>query len=394
MKTTKSIKFHTEENLDKTFKVKDFLIQCNEIGNKLIELHFGCFIENNKFEFINNTKDYNSIFKIRSHHLQQIQEKVFNIIWLRYNKTIEQTKFDCPELNYLKYFVSNWSNIDDFLIDKIKKTKNNQFYQHVLNYWIENKKQVKELITKTILNKIRNSNIPKIKKLVMKVDNRTTLFEQSKQTSKFNYWINLILNTKVGKRYQNIYLPIKWSEYHEEKLNGLKLNNSFLIKWDEVYDRLEIIGTYSKSIIDLKVSNPNQNNTLGVDIGVNNLVTFSNGYQLNTQALQKEFEKFLVYEKQVKRLQAKGLYNSKKYIRKQIQLSNKVENKINQTLNNIPKEIEHVVFEDLNFKDKISKKYNYLIRRFRVQGILTKAEEVFVILLIKRIGSLNQNLFV
>ncbi len=375
MKTTKSIKFHTSENPSKTSTIKSFLKECNNVGNTLLYLHFGCIIETNKYDFIKKTKDYNNVFfKIRSHHYQQIQEKVFNMIWLRYNKVIKQTKFDSPKLNYLKYFAFKWGDVEEYLTKKISKTKNNQFYKDVLNYWLENQRQIKNLITKTVLNKIRSVKLPKFRKLTLKVDSRTTLFQESK-TNYFKYWLNLITNTKIGKRYQNLYLPIKWSKYHEEQLNNTKLNNSFIIKWDGVYDRLEIIGTYNQELKAIEVTKPCRSNTLGVDVGVTNLLTFSNGYQLDTKSLQIEFEKFLKYEKQVKRLESKSLYNSNKYLRKQNQLTNKIENQINQTLNNIPEQFQYVVFENLKFKDRLSRKINYLIRRFRVQGILPKRNQ-------------------
>ena len=117
MKTTKFIKFHTDENFDKTNTVKDFLENCNYVGNTLLNLHFGCFIETNKYDFINQTKDYNKVFfNIRSHHYQQIQEKVFNMIWVRYDRVIKNIRFDDPKLNYLKYFAFHWDDVEKYLI--------------------------------------------------------------------------------------------------------------------------------------------------------------------------------------------------------------------------------------------------------------------------------------
>lgn len=374
-KTTKSIKFHTDENFNKTNTVKSFLQNCNDVGNTLLNLHFGSFIEINKFDFINKTKDYNNVFfNIRSHHYQQIQEKVFNMIWVRYDRVIKNIRFDDPKLNYLKYFAFKWDDVENYLEKKIKKTKNNQFYKNVLQYWLQNQNQIKSEIDTLVLKIIRSSKVPKFKKLVIKVDSRTTNFKPSEQTSEFDYWLSIFTNTKIKNKYEQIYIPIKWSEYHEEQLQGQKLNNSFIVKWDDLYDRLEIIGTYSEPKIDLKPPKPRQSNTLGVDVGISKLLTFSNGYQVDTQALQQEFERFLQYEKQVKRLESRDNYDSKKYLKKQRQLTNKVENEINRCLNNIPENYQYVVFEDLNFKDKLSRKINYLIRRFQVQGILTKAQ--------------------
>jgi transposase len=369
-KTTKSIKFHTDENFNKTERTKIFLSQCNGVGNILLYHHFGAIIETNKYEFINNTKDYNNVFfKIRSHHYQQIQERVFNTIWLRYEQAIKQTKFDDSKLNYLRYFCFKWDDVDNYLAKK-----NGDFYRQVRWYWLQHRNEIIPLIEKEVLNKIRISKLPKFKKLVIKVDNRTTHFQPTEQADHFDYWLSIFTNTKIKNKYENINIPIKWSGYHEDRLNGTKLNNSFIVKFDEIYDRLEIIGSYSEPKISLNLSKPCQTNTLGVDVGISKLLTFSDGYQVDTTSLQNEFERFLKYEKQVKRLEAKGLYDSNKYLRKQRQLTNKVENEINRCLNNIPDEIEYVVFEDLKFKDKISRKINYLIRRFQVQGILTKAE--------------------
>ena len=375
MKTTKFIKFHTDENFDKTNTVKDFLENCNYVGNTLLNLHFGCFIETNKYDFINQTKDYNKVFfNIRSHHYQQIQEKVFNMIWVRYDRVIKNIRFDDPKLNYLKYFAFHWDDVEKYLEKKINKTKDNLFYKNVLQYWLQDGDKIKSEIDILVLKTIRSSKVPEFKKMVIKVDTRTTHFEQAENTSKFDYWLSIFTNTKIKNKYEQIFIPIKWSTYHEEQLSQSKLNNSFIVKWDDVYDRLEIIGSFNTKETALKLSKPCQATTLGIDVGISKLLTFSNGYQVDTQSLQEEFERFLTYEKQVKRLEAKGLYDSKKYIRKQRQLTNKVENQINQALNNIPEQFEYVVFEDLKFKDKMSRKINYLIRRFQVQGILTKAE--------------------
>ena len=375
MKTTKSIKFHTSENFDKTTSVKSFLNQCNDVGNTLLNLHFGCFIETNKYDFINQTKDYNKVFfNIRSHHYQQIQEKVFNMIWVKYDRVIKNIRFDDPKLNYLKYFAFKWDDVEKYLNKKINKTKDNLFYKNVLQYWLQCQEQIKLEVNTLVLKAIRSSKIPKFKKMVIKVDTRTTHFEQAENTSEFDFWLSIFTNSRIGRKYEQIFIPIKWSKYHEGQLDNSKLNNSFIVKWDDVYDRLEIIGSYNGEETVLKLSKPHQITTLGIDVGISKLLTFSNGYQVDTQSLQEEFERFLKYEKQVKRLEAKDLYDSKKYIQKQRQLTNKVENRINQALNNIPEQFEYVVFEDLKFKDKISRKINYLIRRFQVQGILTKAE--------------------
>jgi transposase len=262
--------------------------------------------------------------------------------------------------------------LDD--VDKWLEKKKGDFYKQLLDFWNQDKENIIKTIEKSVLSKIQKSRTPKLKKLALKVDTRTSNFESSETSVHFDYWFSIITNTKINHRYEKINVPIKWSNWHEKTLTGTALNNSFIVKWDSVYDRFEIIGTFTQENTPLLVSKPCNSNCLGVDVGVSNLLTFSNGYQVDTQALQKEFEKFLVYEKQVKRLQAKNNYNSKRYLKKQIQLSNKVENTINACLNKVPMTYEHVVFEDLNFKDKLSRKINYLIRRFKVQGILNKAE--------------------
>jgi transposase len=367
---TKSLKFHTSENSDKSEKLKSFLTECIDVGNRLIELHFGWKIETNKYDFINQTKDYNIVyFKIRSHHFQQVQEKVFNTIWLQYEQAIKATKFTDPKLNYLRYFCFKWDNVDKWL-----EKKKGDFYNQLSDFWKKDKEKIIQIIEKSVRNKIQKGKVPKLKKLALKVDTRTSSFEPSKTSTHFDCWFSIITNTKIKNKYEKINIPIKWSNWHEKNLTGTKLNNSFIVKWDSVYDRFEIIGTFTQENTPLLVSKPCNSNCLGVDVGVSNLLTFSNGYQVDTQALQKELEKFLIYEKQVKRLQSKNNYDSKKYLKKQIQISNKIENIINGCLNNIPNTYEYVVFEDLNFKDKLSRKTNYLIKRFKVQGILNKAE--------------------
>lgn len=83
---TKSIKFYTDENFSKKEEVISFLKECQYVANILISWKFGSPLESYKFAFINHTKFYNLYFKLRSHHFQQIQEQVFNIIQLRYSR--------------------------------------------------------------------------------------------------------------------------------------------------------------------------------------------------------------------------------------------------------------------------------------------------------------------
>jgi hypothetical protein len=137
MKIRKSIKFHTQENKGKTEELQAFLQECLDISNHLISMNHGCFIETNKFEFIHNTKDFNIFYKIRSHHYQQIQCTVFTKIRNHYDSVLKNLNFKHKYLNYLKYFMFSFDEVERYLKNK------SPFHQEVLEYWNENEVQIR-----------------------------------------------------------------------------------------------------------------------------------------------------------------------------------------------------------------------------------------------------------
>ena len=384
---TKSIKFHTDENFSKKEETISFLKECQYVANILISWKFDSPLESYKYAFINHTKFYNQYFKLRSHHFQQIQEQVFNIIQQRYLKIIEKLKFENKFLNYLKYFVNNWSEVEDYIQRRFDKTNDN-FYNEVFDYWNKNKDLVKETITKKFFENVRKSKVPKLENPSIKVDLRSSKLDKSTSSKYFKYWFDIFTNQRLNSikkqrgRWKKISIPIKFSKYHKRKLKGNKLNNSFILKYDTIYERLEIVTSYEEINSRKKnISKVTKQNSIGIDLGYINLITTSEKEIIpNNEKLKKDLNQFLTYEKQVKRLEIKNNYDSKKYLKKQKKLSNQSINFINFQLNQLVTKYptkEHFILEDLSIHESsfFNKKYNYLLRRLGVQGTINKFKQ-------------------
>ena len=286
----KSIKFHSSENINKTHDLVQFLEECQKIKNILLYHNQG-IIENNEYDFVANTRLFNDIFKIRSHHFHQIQLEVFTLITNRY-ESILKNDFHSPYLNYFKHFFNKWNIVENYLTKKK--------YDDLLNYWKSNKENIIRTINDFVLDKINKKPI-KINRLYLRIDHRSTEFNDS-ETTHFKKWFEIHTNELISKgRYKQIDIPIKYSNYHDKKLDNKILSKSFIMKYDEIYNRLEFVGSYEIDDIPLNNKNINKNNTLGIDTGYNNhLFTISNGILIDgNQSMKKEIDRFKKYESNV-----------------------------------------------------------------------------------------------
>lgn len=174
----------------------------------------------------------------------------------------------------------------------------------------------------------------------------------------FAFWLNLATLEK-GKR---VLLPLTRNSYLEQELKKGKLNKQVQVKFKED-------GTIAVSpIIEQETAElRTEGAALGLDWGMVNLFTTSDGRRLGGKMLQK----LRIYDKLLMQIQAElqrnneSLKTNHEYQRLQSKIRNLVKNEIGRILNNLAKEyLKELVVEKLNFAGGgMSRTMNRLLTR-------------------------------
>lgn len=399
----RAIKFYLDASVNdiKQDKILRFLRECQDTQNNLYKHyweHFDVIINNKKYmSFSYQLINYKTVIpKLKSHHYYQVAQQVFGNLKTIQTTIINKMHFKFKQdkdkqrvYNYCVGFCFNWDYLVKYTDKQLKsyKKKDNKYYEFLL--------LVKSYIDDTILfaklkEEIENRfweikdkyTLPNKKEFQIACN--TNLSIKNIEIKEFQWIFEISSNDVIGgtdrkPTYDRMIIPVKFTNYHKEKLNGKKLANTFNLKLNK-YGKIEIIGIYEIEV-DYKVNEVKD--TIGIDIGLKKLITCSDGevveqnknilhklskivkHQGNRQTLEKHLQK--KYDNEDFRL------DDKRYLRKQAKLSNfiKCDNRfrIKQFLKG--REHDHIIMEDLKigYSKTHSKQVNYLLKRMGMQYI-------------------------
>lgn len=409
MKETRSIKFFLNKDVNKTklFQIETFLEECKLVENQLYKI----FWDNEKYKYIINSKnkiDFDNFTKefinfrdftprLKSHHFHQVLLDVYGNLTGIKVKIINKLRFstdnayDGKVLKYLKGFCFDWNKLETYNAKQLKKYKNKdeKYYNFLLEIKsiINNKEQYdkyKEIIENKFWENKNKIKCPQLKNGTVWCNTAHTI--KLKQNSYFDYYFTLNTNKRIGgtekkAAYEKIVLPIKFSKYHHDKLDGVKLNNSFKIR-QRNDGRIEIMATYN---IDKEYPNNNEiKDYVGIDIGLKYLIFSSDGefIEQNPKIL-KELKQVSIHNANYQRLRQhlKDKYgrelSNKKFLLRNQKLADMVKcdnrYKIKQFLKG--RENDLIIMEDLRIGySNLSNKTNRLMRVLNIQRIVEDVE--------------------
>lgn len=200
-------------------------------------------------------------------------------------------------------------------------------------------------------------NIPNLSH-VTSINLSAQTMELQHSSNSFAFWLNLATLEK-GKR---VLLPLTRNSYLEHELKKGKLNKQVQVKFKED-GTIAISPIIEQETAELRT----EGEALGLDWGMVNLFTTSDGRRLGGKMLQK----LRIYDKLLMQIQAElqrnneSLKTNHEYQRLQSKIRNLVKNEIGRILNNLAKEdLKELVVEKLNFAGGgMSRTMNRLLTR-------------------------------
>ena len=200
-------------------------------------------------------------------------------------------------------------------------------------------------------------NIPNLSH-VTSINLSAQTMELQHSGNSFAFWLNLATLEK-GKR---VLLPLTRNSYLEQELKKGRLNKQVQVKFKED-GTIAISPIIEQETIELRT----EGEALGLDWGMVNLFTTSDGRRLGGKMLQK----LRIYDKLLMQIQAElqqdkqSLKTNPEYQRLQSKIRNLVKNEIGRILNNLANEdFKELVVEKLNFAGGgMSRTMNRLLTR-------------------------------
>lgn len=404
----RNIKFYLSDKVNdsKKNKIIEFLKECNTVENYLLQYyweHFDTIIKSNSkidMNYNNKINFKDTVPILKSHHfytvlkqtygqLKSIQSNIINRIYFKYENKSKQRVY-----NYCKGFIFEWDKLSKAVNKELNKNKKDKTKIDFLN-------SVKELINNEEQFNILKQDIeaefwlikskyklPQKKEYQIWVDTWLTTVIEKKE---FEWFFIIDNNVKFSsKKFDNIIVPVKLSDYHKEVLKDKKIKNTMNLKLNK-YGKIEISIVYEENVEYLQNE---MTDTIGIDIGLSKLITSSDGEIIEqNKNIIKKAEKIVSLQANRSSLEEhlKIKYNNenyklgdKRYLKKQNKLSTfvKADNryKIKNFLKARPN--THIVMEDLKigYSKTHSRKANYLLRRMKIQYIkndLTKYGKEF-----------------
>lgn len=402
MKEKRSIKFYLDESVNdiKKDRILFFLNECRDMENNLLEYYW------NNYDVLLNNQQWMDFYKNRimlevpkmrfQHYMQvlhmvymelkSLHTRIVNSIYFRFEDKEKQAIY-----NYCAKFIFDWDRLEKYINKQVKayKKKDKKYYDFLCNVQsIINNEEQFNILKSEIEDKffeIKSKFKQPIKKELQIHCNtaHTTKIETKEFQWIFTVESNTILSGRKNKaKFEKLIMPIKFSDYHREVLEGKKLANTFTLRLNK-YNRIEIIGCY-----DIEVNKVDKNEVkdiIGIDIGLNKLITCSDGEIVeqnpkiinklnrivNKQANRQRLEEHL----KIKLNDEDYKLSDNRYLKSQTKLSTfvKTDNryKIKQFLKG--RENDLIVMEDLKigYSKTHSKQVNYLLKRLKIQNIKT-----------------------
>ena len=400
MQESRAIKFYLDESINKVKKdrIIRFLTECQTIENKLLKYYW------NNFDLVLSTHTwidfYSNRYMIREprlkfHHYMQVLKQVYEQLESLQTKIINRIyfKFDDKEkqsiYNYCSGFCFNWSNLEKYIPKQLSKYKKKDmnYYNFLLEIQdiINNPEeyiQLKNDIENRFWENKAKYHCPVKKELQVRCNTSHTV-----DINKLNYyqWIFTIDNNDLiggsEKRgvFDTIVIPVKFSDYHREILKDYELAKTFNLKLNK-YGKVEIIGTYK---IEANYPKSKVKSIIGIDIGLNKLITSSDGEIIEQNSKIVKITKRL-RKKQINRDNLQG-HLRKKYNDEEFILNDKCFNNLQNRLSTFVKcdnrfkikqflngrENTQIIMEDLKLSSAATynKEVNSLLKKMHIQQI-------------------------
>lgn len=396
-----SIKFYLDDkvNQSKKDKIMRFLTECQTIENKLLKYYWNNFGQVTSCEKWGDFYDNRITIKeprTKFHHYQQILHMVYAQLKSLETRIRNSTyfKFEDKEqqalYNYLSNFCFQWNKMEKYIDKQLKE------YKKTDRIYFEFLSKVKRLISDTEqYNKIKQeieNKFYEIKnnrfKQPVKKEFQIWLFQshviKEIQMKEFQ-WVFIVDNNDIiggtDKKpvFDKMVIPVKYSDYHKKKLKDKVFNSTFTLKLNK-YERIEIIAAYN---IESKTIETQSVNPVGIDIGLNKLITTSDGEIIEqNHKIVRRLKNLVKKQSNRDTLQA---YLKKKYNDDSFELPFKNYTKMQNRLiryitcdnrHKVKKFLEshitdHIIIEDLDISYSCTKsrEVNFLLKRMHIQQV-------------------------
>ncbi|MFT4245978.1 MAG: transposase [Micrococcaceae bacterium] len=236
------------------------------------------------------------------------------------------------------------------------------FTNHVL------KRIVLDLIASGVTScpQFDNANVVKLNSNIAKV-------EVAKNGTSFRYWLKLSLPKQNGKRIKPIYVPLNDNKHF---LNKVKIA-------DKVLDSVQLNMNSNTATVyaqTTKASKRSNGDIIGLDWGLVNMLTTSEGNQLGQNFYTNLTDLDEILLACVQGLQRRGIKptHSKRYRLLTKRIRGYIKAEVNRILNRIvDKNVREVIVEDLDFRDsRLSKRLNRIIRNAGRNTIKNKLKDL------------------
>ena len=338
----RSYKFKQEANDSKLLHVTKILLEYRRIAKIIMKKQMVSVYKTGRVEFSN-----------------YIYKDIPTFLSERYKDVIKR-QID----GMLKSYLSNRKNDFNDIIYRSSLTKEQKKELNIINYYskwfdVENK-----LARKIIKQTFHKNSLPDVDKINMQLNTKVFTLEESTNSS-YKYWIKLCTENR-GKF---IYIPLKDNSYFNKQKG--ELTNSAQLNFKN--NKLSSVVLSLTKEKDLNYVGAKK---IGIDIGLKNLITTSEGDLYSKGFMSKVSKYDMKIIKLQKELQKRNikLKDNKRYTKLNSSLRGFIKNEANRVINNIikthkPKEI---VSENLNFQNSnMSKRMNRLINKFGV-GVINQ----------------------
>jgi putative transposase len=264
----------------------------------------------------------------------------------------------------LKSYLSNRKNDFNDIIYRSSLTKEQKKELNIINYYSKWFEVENKLARKIFKQTFRKNALPDVGKINMLLNTKVFTLEESTDSS-YKYWIKLCTENR-GKF---IYIPIKDNSYFNNQKG--ELTNSAQLNFKD--NKLTSVVLSLTKEVDTSYQGFKK---IGIDIGLKNLITTSEG-DLYSKGFMTKISKYDVkIVKLQKELQKRNikLKDNKRYTKLNSSLRGFIKNEANRVINNIVKthKPKEIVSENLNFQNSsMNKRMNRLINKFGV-GVINQ----------------------
>ncbi len=354
-------------NNDKEIKIIAVIKEYRITAINISEIQWSNFFKTNKFNKNLDIKNVES--KLSERYKQTCQYQVVGI---------------------LKSYLSNIANQFVEIVSKANfepETKMKLFFINKYHLWFDNQAKLKgecfykaqqplinpdliKISRKIIKHLFKKNKKPNLSKINLSRDKKVAVIEKSK-ASEFDYWIKL---SSLEFRKQ-ILIPLKSNHYFESIPGELK--NFTQINLNKNNEISVCLIKDVPSQIDLY--HPAQE-TIGIDIGLTNLITLDNGNMFGKNIFNylKYYDKIITdLAKNLQKQSLTKLSENNRYRLLVKKVRTYLKNEINRIINRIinlykPREI---VLEKLDFRNmNLSKRLNRILSKFGKSYINSKLE--------------------